>query len=254
MTTTATSVHRGAGYWSFVALMLALTGLFLVLGFWQMERLGEKEALIEAVASRVGTTPAPLPETAAWAGIDPAALEFTPLEAIGSFVPDQTIRVFTALGGDVRGRYSGPGYWHLTPFRLAQGGTLLVNRGFVPNDPPGLPVSAPPAGEVRVHGLARRSEAASMFTPAPDPAKRIEWVRDVERLAAMLPTGFAPVFPLTLDLPAGAPGELPQAGETVIEFPNNHLGYAMTWFGFAILTPIMLAFWMRRGGTARPQD
>ena len=40
--------------------------------------------------------------------------------------------------------------------------------------------------------------------------------------------------------------ELPQGGETVIEFPNNHLGYAITWFGFAILTPILLAFWISR--------
>ena len=32
----------------------------------------------------------------------------------------------------------------------------------------------------------------------------------------------------------------------MISFPNNHLGYAMTWYGFAIITPIMLAVWLRR--------
>jgi surfeit locus 1 family protein len=29
------------------------------------------------------------------------------------------------------------------------------------------------------------------------------------------------------------PGGLPQGGETVVDFPNNHLGYAITWFGLA---------------------
>ena len=55
-----------------------------------------------------------------------------------------------------------------------------------------------------------------------------------------------PVLALTLDLPAGAPGELPQGGETTVDFPNNHFGYALTWFGFALLTPGLLAFWIWR--------
>jgi surfeit locus 1 family protein len=29
------------------------------------------------------------------------------------------------------------------------------------------------------------------------------------------------------------PGGLPQGGETLVQFPNNHLGYALTWFGLA---------------------
>jgi surfeit locus 1 family protein len=30
------------------------------------------------------------------------------------------------------------------------------------------------------------------------------------------------------------PNGLPQGGETIIDFPNNHLGYALTWFGLAL--------------------
>jgi surfeit locus 1 family protein len=55
-----------------------------------------------------------------------------------------------------------------------------------------------------------------------------------------------PLFGLTVDAPAGEAGALPQGGETVIEFPNNHFGYALTWFGFALLTPVLLAFWVYR--------
>ena len=94
-------------------------------------------------------------------------------------------------------------------------------------------------------GLALKPEAAGAFTPGPDTANRIEWVRDPVRLAAMAGIG-DPVFGLTVDAPAGEAGALPQGGETVIEFPNNHLGYALTWFGFALITPALLAFWVFR--------
>jgi surfeit locus 1 family protein len=136
----------------------------------------------------------------------------------------------------------------MTPLRLAAGGTLFVNRGFVPESSAssfaqGGPV---PGGTVAVSGLARISEPVTSFTPGTDFARRIEWVRNSERLAAMLPEELRPVAPVTLDLPAGPPGALPQAGETVMAFPNNHLGYALTWFGFAVLTPVLLGVWLLR--------
>ena len=242
---TASSMRRAGLYWSFVILMSGLTALFVVLGIWQWNRLAEKEALIAIVASRLDAAPQPLPPLSAWPSFDPSTLEFAPLAATGTYAPEQTIRVFTALGESAKGRYSGPGHWYVTPLRLVAGGTLLVNRGFVPVEGAGA-VAEPPAGETTITGIGRASEPVSMFTPAPQPADRIEWVRHVERLAAMLPAEFAPVFPLTLDLPAGPPGALPQGGETVVEFPNNHVGYALTWFGFALLTPMLLGYWMWR--------
>jgi surfeit locus 1 family protein len=108
---------------------------------------------------------------------------------------------------------------------------------------------------VSLSGIARAPESAGSFTPAPDRARRIEWVRDPVRLAALVDTGGRPVAPFTLDLPAGGPtgfpDGLPQGGETVMEFPNHHLGYAFTWFGFALLTPLLLAYWIWRQRAAR---
>jgi surfeit locus 1 family protein len=89
------------------------------------------------------------------------------------------------------------------------------------------------------------ADTAGPFTPAADRAHHIDWVRDPARLAALDGLG-DPVLPLTIDLPAGPPGALPQGGETTVDFPNNHLGYAITWFGFALITPALLGFWMWR--------
>jgi surfeit locus 1 family protein len=236
-------------FWGFIALMLVLMAAFIGLGTWQMQRLAEKEALIAAVAERQGRPAAPAPPVDTWETLDPQALNFTPLTLTGTFVHDQAVRIFTSLSSTtVRGQYAGPGYWIVTPFTLAGGGTVFVNRGFVPEDQIDAVLGGanPQEGEVTITGLARAPEQASIFTPAPDAEERMEWVRDPQRLAALADPALAPFAPFTLDQAAGAPGTLPQGGETVVEFPNNHFGYALTWYGFAVLTPILLGAWIWR--------
>jgi len=242
-------------FWSFIVLMAALIALFIYLGTWQMHRLGEKEALIAAVEERSHLPPEPLPPVADWPSIVPTDYDFRPISLTGHFEVAQTIEVFTSLSSP-RGQYGGPGYWIVTPFVLDGGGTVMVNRGFVPearardflNDP------AAPQGDVTVSGLARQPEEVNAFTPAAEPAKRIDWARNPERLAALVDASLLPVAPLYVDLPAGEAGALPQGGETVMEFPNRHFEYAMTWYIFAAITPIMLAAWIwrqRRGPKAK---
>lgn len=233
--------------WAFAIIMVVLTGVFIWLGTWQMERLGEKEALVAAVAQRIDTPAVPLPAQAEWAGFDANAHNFEAVSLTGSFRHDQAIAIFTSLV-DGNGPASGPGYWIVTPFALEDGGSVFVNRGFVPqavqpdfmNDPDG------PQGVVTITGMLRPPEHAGAFVPEANAADRIDWVRDPQRLGALVDPALAPFAPFYVDLPAGPAGTLPQGGETVISFPNNHLGYAMTWYGFAIITPIMLAVWLRR--------
>lgn len=232
--------------------MLALTVLFAGLGVWQWQRLAEKEALIAAVGSRMSQPPASLPPAEEWQALAPGYYDYRPLTATGRYVPEGTVLVFTSLGA-ARGKYSGPGYWVMTPLALQRGGTLFVNRGFVP-EASGAAFAAggaAPPGEIMLAGIGRVSEKASGFTPGADTARRVEWVRNIDRLALLAGPALAPYAPLYLDLPAGDPGALPQGGETVVDFPNNHLGYALTWFGFALLTPVMLGFWLARRGRTR---
>lgn len=237
----------GWPFWTFIALMLGLMGLFTVLGIWQVERLGEKEQLIANVASRMTLPAESLPPIAEWPAFDTAAWDYRPVIVSGTWQPAQTVLVFTSLA-DQRGEFSGPGYWVMTPLSLAAGGTVFVNRGFVPQE---FSVAFAAGGTtdpglISLTGVARASEAVNIFTPAPDTAKRVEWVRDTERLAALAGPVQQPVAPIYIDLPAAGDGALPQGGETVVSFPNNHLGYAITWFGFATLVPFMLWFWARR--------
>ena len=228
-------MSRGARI-GFIALMLALTALFAALGAWQVERLSEKERLIATVDQGLNSPPVPLAE----------ATDYRPVTLSGTYIPGSTVLVFTSLA-DTQGQYSGPGYWVMTALALDGGGSVYVNRGFVPQAQGAeFAAAAPPAGPQALTGIARRAEGGGSFTPAADLANRIDWIRDPQRLAAFAEDLPQPLSRYFVDLPAGAPGELPQGGETVIEFPNSHLGYAITWFGFAIITPILLGFWIAR--------
>ena len=243
----AVAQRRGWGFWSFIGLMLALMALFVGLGSWQMQRLDEKERLIESVASRFELPPVALPPVAEWPAFDSEAWAYRPVTLTGSYLPAETVLVFTSLT-EPRGPRSGPGYWVMTPLQLDSGGVVFVNRGFVPQEQGAafLGGGAPEAGVLTLTGIARAPEATGSFTPAADATSRIDWVRDPQRLAGLVGTLPGPVAPIYVDLPAGPDAALPQGGETVVSFPNNHLGYAITWFGFALLVPPLLWFWVHR--------
>jgi len=237
---------------TFVVMMLSLAVVCAWLGVWQLQRLAEKEALIVAVDERLDAAPIPVPAVGQWDSLDLAALNFRPVSLTGAFRYNQTVTVFTSLSS-ARGAASGPGYWVVTPFVLADGGTVFVNRGFVPEALQEAAVTDAESDvtQVTISGLLRPGETAGFMTPAPDTSNRVEWVRDPVRLAEMVDPALEPFAPFYVDLPAGPPNELPQGGETVIEFPNNHLGYAYTWFGFAIVAVVMLGFWLARQRAVR---
>lgn len=241
--------------WLFTALMLVLAGTCLFLGQWQMQRLGEKEALIAAVDARLDAEPVPVPPAGKWNGLDMDAWNFQPVSLAGTYRYTQTLTVFTSLA-DARGRHSGPGYWVVTPFELADGGTVFVNRGFIPEQYQEAGVMGDLHGDdpgiVTIIGLFRPGEEPGFMVPEPNMSARIEWVRNPERMAAMVDPALAPVAPFYVDLLAGAPGDLPQGGETVVSFPNNHFGYALTWYGFAIVAVVMLGFWLWRQTRPEP--
>ncbi len=63
---------------------------------------------------------------------------------------------------------------------------------------------------------------------------------------AGLPTG-AKVLPFFIDAgKAPNPGGLPVGGVTIIDLPNSHLQYAVTWYGLAAALAGVLGAWLWR--------
>ncbi|MGJ7541999.1 SURF1 family protein [Variovorax sp. LT1R16] len=210
---------------------LALFGAFMALGVWQVERRAWKLALIDSVDQRVHAAPVDAPGPASWPTFDATSQAYRHVRLTGTFdhAHETLVQASTARGA---------GFWVLTPLRLAGGGTVLVNRGFVPperREPANR--DAGPQGEVGVTGLLRASEPGGMFPRRNDPAIGRWFSRDVPAIAAA--RGLGAVAPYFVDADATPGGEgAPVGGLTVIAFSNSHLVYALTWFGLALMVAL----------------
>jgi surfeit locus 1 family protein len=129
----------------------------------------------------------------------------------------------------------------LTPFTTDTSKVLMVDRGEVPKEKldPTTRASGNPGGEVQVTGVWRAPDAPGAFTPAPDLVHRIWYARDLASIAAT--DHLALSAPVVIEADATPnPGGWPKGGQTVVSFRNQHLSYAVTWFGLAI---VLLGVW-----------
>ena len=205
--------------------------LLIGLGDWQLRRLAWKEALIAAVETRAHAAPVDAPPESEWPRLDPAVYEYKRVQVSGVFDGSRQVLVFRALS-EPRGRYGGPGYLVITPLKLADGAIVLINRGFVPEAQKAAAGIGLGGGETTVVGLMRASETRNWFTPSDDPTSGLWFTRDVTAIARA--EGLTRTAPFSIDADAGAdPAGLPEGGETILAFPNNHFSYALTWFGMA---------------------
>ncbi|MGR6329851.1 SURF1 family protein [Sphingomonas sp. XXL09] len=214
--------HRAA-----VTIVAAVAVLLLIaLGVWQLERRQWKLALIAQTERQLALPPVAAPGPDRWPTIGKSDA-YRPVVATGRYRPgaDTYVQAVTDLGG---------GFWVITPLATDSGFTLLVNRGFVPQDLRGR--VATPAGPQRVVGLLRLTEPRGAFLRHNDPAADRWYSRDVAAIAAR--RGLGVTAPYFIDASQPTHG-WPRGGLTVVRFPNNHLLYAFTWFGLAALIALM---------------
>lgn len=236
-------------------LTLVMLPILLGLGTWQVQRMHWKTDLIARMEVRMAEAPRPLPPREDWASLDLDKLEYRPFTVTGHFLNDREMRYFTQDRDT-----SQPGFALITPLKLdvsgdEAGAYVLVDRGFVPQalaDPAKRPGSEP-EGEVTVTGYLRQSERRGAFSAADDPQRNIWMVRDIDRMAEAAQV--SPVAPFLIEADGEVPeGTWPKPGRTRIDLPNNHLDYALTWYGLAVvLLGIYIAFHIARGRVGRPK-
>jgi surfeit locus 1 family protein len=225
------------------------TLVLCMLGGWQLFRMEEKHAFIERLQAQAAGAPAPIPPETEWTSLAPAKLDLTRVSASGQFVGGAFagVRTTIASGGPGTRQLSGFGRWIFQGFRLDAGGVVLVNRGFVPETR--LAEIRPATGPATVTGFLRAPEIRGSFTPADLPANREFFTRDPAAIAASLSLPAAPFY---LEAERQGDGMTPPAGvdakELIARIPDNHLQYALTWFGLALtLVGVFAAFaWQGR--------
>ena len=217
-----------------VIFVLVAVALLAALGTWQMERKSWKEGLIDQLNDKLSAQPVPMPPHERWTELSPQADEFRRVKFPAEFL-DQEALVYTS-GSSIRPDVSGPGYWVLSPARLADGSMVVVNRGFVPEgkQDPSTRREGQPHGVIDVIGAMRWPEARGMFTPSDQPSKNLWFARDPAAIAAA--KGWGAIAPFYIDQEAPlAPGGLPKVGPLKPTLPNNHLQYAVTWYGLGLV-------------------
>jgi surfeit locus 1 family protein len=253
-----TSAQRPRRSWRSLLVPAVLAFAILVaLGTWQIQRKAWKEGLIAALTVRLAAPPVALPPPATWPGLDQTRDEYRRVTLSATFDNTKEALVYGAASS-FRPDVSGPGYWVFTPARLADGSLLIVNRGFIPEaeqDPKSRPAGQIP-GTIEIVGVMRWPDEPHWFTPNADPAHNLWFARDPQSIAAAKGLGAVAPFYVEQEAPA-PPGGLPKPGRIVVKLPNNHLQYAVTWFGLATVLVVVFAAWAlssrrRESPDARP--
>ena len=243
----ARPLRSGLAVPAVVALVAVAT--FIGLGSWQLQRKAWKEALIESLEQRLSAPAGDLPARERWASLVPANDEFRRVKFSAAFVPGAEALVYTS-GSALRSDVSGPGYWVFAPARVASGGLVVVNRGFVPEgrQDPATRVAGATAGDADLVGVMRWPESRGAFLPQDDPGRNLWFVRDPIAIAAAKSWGEVAPFFIELESPQ-PPGGLPRAGALKVNLRNEHLQYAITWYGLALVVVVMFGLWF--SGRAR---
>jgi surfeit locus 1 family protein len=215
----------------------------LGLGVWQMERREWKRDILERIAVNQAAAPMPLDELVKG---DPLRREYGRVTLSGSFLHDKEFHLAArSLKNDV-------GIQVVTPVRTDDGKIVLFDRGWVPSTKkePAKRAEGQVAGTVDLTGIVRRSQVQRQFAPDNVPDKNVWFHVDVPLMRKMAGGAPDPVLD-TFFLEADArpnPGGVPIGGQTRLDIPNDHLQYALTWFGIALaMAGVYLAYHWENG-------
>ena len=210
------SEHRTARFpWGLTIVSLLAFVLLVSLGVWQVQRLQWKQGLIARAEAAADLPPVSLEALAQMQ--DP---EFRTAVLVCDFQNGRWVELQSIQDGEVGVRL------------ISSCDGWLVDLGFVPETVSARPAQQPAAIRA-ITAQARRVEAPGPFTPEPSGDRF--YARDTEAMSRALGAE-GPVRPYVLfatgsawpDWEALKPSAPPPA------FSNNHLGYALTWFGLAL--------------------
>jgi surfeit locus 1 family protein len=222
-----TTSETARGRFAVIPAIATVVGIAILigLGVWQVQRLHWKEGLLARIAALQSAPPEPL-EVVLRRAADGLDIDYVRVQQA---CPDVETAPYLKLYS-VRDGYAG--YRIIAACRLAGGpyDAILVDRGFIAQ---GLTPSGGQTLAAPIVGILRKGDARNFVTPQNDPAQNLWYGRDITAMGhALGVSNPAPTY-LMLEQPA------PPAGGPVIaplptDIPNNHLQYAITWFGLAL--------------------
>lgn len=205
------------------------TVILIGLGVWQVNRLGEKQAMLTEIEGRIADRAVSLP-----AHPDAETDSYLPVTVTGTLAPG--LRVLTSV------RNRGAGYRMISVLTTDAGRRVMVDRGFLPAETPSDDEAA--EGQLlTVTGNLHWPRETDGFTPDPDHETGLWFARDVPAMAAALETEPVLVVARKIEPMPFAATPQPVGTEGI---PNDHLQYAVTWFALAAVWAGMTVLWLSR--------
>jgi surfeit locus 1 family protein len=223
---------------------VAGVAILVGLGIWQLDRKAWKENIIAAVTERLAKASENLPPRANWQQLTPAADEYRRVTFPAEFLDGEEALLYSA-GSAFRPDVQGAGYWVFAPARLPGGSVVIVDRGFVPPErkDPASRAEGAPHGIIDIAGVMRWPETRGTFTPDDDTKTNVWYLRDPKAMAQAKKWDVAAPFYIEQESPVPA-GGLPLPGKLVVNLTDNHLQYALTWFGLALALAGVYVVWL----------
>jgi surfeit locus 1 family protein len=226
--------------WILTIASALLFALLVFLGFWQVERLQWKQGLIAQAEAAATRPPAPVDEV-----LREGKAQF---RRVVVDCPGLANAPYLELQSIHDGQ---PGVRLISACPTATGLTFLVDRGFVADGVSARPPVIMTATPVRIEAVVRRAPEPGLMALPPE--GRRFFARDTPAMARALDVSDrvspATLFAVTSSNPewlALKPSAPPAA------FSNNHLGYAITWFGLALVLAAFYIALLRRKLTPPP--
>jgi surfeit locus 1 family protein len=210
----------------------AMLAVLLGLGTWQVERLHWKQGVLSQIARAEAAPAVPLTDTP-----EP----YTKVQVTGHLRDDLS----ASFGAEVRDTPVGTqlGTQLIVPLERDDGIAILVDRGWVPDRRP-RPLAQTEA-VVTIEGYVRPSDTPGMFSATDSPAARRFYTLDAPTIGKDL--GLDRVAPFILvALGPPSPERFPDPAQHLPRPPNNHLSYAITWYGLAIALVVVFVLWARK--------
>ena len=225
-------MNRDPKFYRVTAAAIFFSLLGLVLGFWQLDRAAQKEALQSAMHAQAGKTPLGNAEVIALAAqgrMQESGVLYHPVRLTGTWLPEYTLYL------DNRQMDAKVGFFVLTPLRLEpQGQVLVVQRGWMPRNfehREQLPELKTPTGSVTVDGDIALAPS-KLYAPGAPGEGSIRQNLDLEQYRGQ--TGL-PLEAFTVR-ESGPPSQGLRRQWSVINFGiEKHYGYAFQWFALSLL-------------------
>ncbi len=211
--------------------------ILLALGIWQVKRLAWKNALIADYDKAITAEPIPL-DAALEQFLAGKRIDGMKVKATGHFAARDPLRLLTSSS-------TGPAWELIHGFELDSTSAVLVNRGKINH---GQPLPAPTGATVEIVGHIVWHDQGKGFFDVDNQPEANQWYWwDVVAMANQFSATHLNPNYVVVNLVQGSPGtEGLEVDAPKANLRNNHLGYAITWFGLAAVLLVMTGVFVAR--------